>query len=171
VEELLKAEVYGKVPPVTDATVTKFITENRARLPRASDAELRLRVWDYLRSQGISQQRNAYVGSLRAATPVTAPPLRAVAPPRPSRAEAVREGSGARGVGVRRVPRQRPPGGGGRERPPGGDSPGRHRDAHLLRQRPDAGGSPGACGVREARGARTGREGCPLAEGHHGRRL
>src|SRR3990170_4964473 len=64
VEELLKAEVSSKVAEVTDAEVTSFITENKARL-RGETAELRPKVRDYLTSQKEAQQRRVYVARLR----------------------------------------------------------------------------------------------------------
>jgi parvulin-like peptidyl-prolyl isomerase len=51
VEELMKTEVYAKAPEVPDGEVTAFINQNRARLPKMDDKELRLKVWDYLRNQ------------------------------------------------------------------------------------------------------------------------
>ncbi len=65
-EQLLKTEVYGKAAEVTDADVTDFISQNRARLPQGNDADLKLKVWDYLRSQKVNERRQAYVQSLRA---------------------------------------------------------------------------------------------------------
>src|SRR3990172_8216893 len=64
VEALFKAEVSSKVPEVTDAEVTSFITENKARL-RGETAELRPKVRDYLTSQKEAQQRRVYVARLR----------------------------------------------------------------------------------------------------------
>jgi len=71
VEQLLKAEVYANAPEVTDAAVTTFMTENRARLPQGDETEVRLKVWDYLRSQKVNQQRQVYVQRLRTQTKVT----------------------------------------------------------------------------------------------------
>ncbi len=71
VEELLKTEVFAKTPEVTDAEVTTFMTQNRPRLPQGDETELRLKVWDSLRSQKVNQQRQAYIQSLRAQTTVT----------------------------------------------------------------------------------------------------
>jgi protein-disulfide isomerase len=65
VEQLLKAEVYAKAPEVADAEVANFIAQNRARLPQGDEAEIRLKVWDYLRSQKVAQRRQAYVQGLR----------------------------------------------------------------------------------------------------------
>jgi len=64
VEELLKAEVASKITEVTEAEVTSFITENKARL-RGETAELRPKVRDYLREQKVAQKGKAYVASLR----------------------------------------------------------------------------------------------------------
>ena len=66
VEELLKAEVYTKAPDVPEAEVTTFMEQNRARLPKGDQNELRLKVWDYLRSQKVNQQRETYLDILRA---------------------------------------------------------------------------------------------------------
>ena len=71
VEQLLKIEVYPTAPEVTEDEVTTFLTQNRARLPQGDEAELRLKVWDYLRSQKVNQQRQVYVQSLRTQTKVT----------------------------------------------------------------------------------------------------
>ena len=60
VEALLKAEVSSKVPEVTDAEITSFITENKARL-RGETAELRPKVRDYLRDQKVAQQARVFV--------------------------------------------------------------------------------------------------------------
>lgn len=62
-EALLKAQVFSKVPEVTEAEVTAFITQNKARLQEET-AELRRRVRDHLRDQKVAQQRRAYVASL-----------------------------------------------------------------------------------------------------------
>ena len=70
VESLLKAEVYAKSPEVSDADVSQFISQNRARLPQGNEAELKLRVWDYLRNQKVAEQRRAYVQGLRAQSQV-----------------------------------------------------------------------------------------------------
>ena len=64
-EQLLKEEVSAKTPTVPESAVLDFIRTNRARLPQIEDFELRLKVWDFLRSQKINQQRQAYVQRLR----------------------------------------------------------------------------------------------------------
>ena len=66
VEQLLKNEVYGKAPEVPDAEVTDFIAKNRSRLPQGDEAEMKLKIWDYLRAQKVNERRQAYVQSLRA---------------------------------------------------------------------------------------------------------
>ncbi len=71
VEQLLRTEVYSNASEVTDAEVTAFMTQNRARLPQGDEAELRVKVWDYLRSQKVNQQRQGYIRNLRAQTNVT----------------------------------------------------------------------------------------------------
>jgi protein-disulfide isomerase len=64
-EDLLKREVYAKAPEVGDAEVSAFINQNKGRLPKLEESELRLKVWDHLRSQKVVQQRQAYVQTLR----------------------------------------------------------------------------------------------------------
>lgn len=71
VEDLMKAEVYSKAPEVPDGEVTAFINQNRARLPKMDDKELRLKVWDYLRNQKVGEQRQTYVQGLRSKGKVT----------------------------------------------------------------------------------------------------
>ncbi len=70
VDQLLEVEVKGKTPPVTQAEVNAFIAQNRARLPKGDDAELGPRVARYLEQQRASQQRESFVGGLRAGTTV-----------------------------------------------------------------------------------------------------
>jgi protein-disulfide isomerase len=65
VEELLKADVYAKAAEVPESDVTAFINQNKARLPKMDDQELRLKVWDYLRQQKVNEQRQTYVQGLR----------------------------------------------------------------------------------------------------------
>jgi protein-disulfide isomerase len=69
VEELLKAEVTSKVPEVTDAEITAFMTQNKARL-QGEDAELRPKVRDYLGTQKAQAGRRAYLTGLRERTKV-----------------------------------------------------------------------------------------------------
>jgi protein-disulfide isomerase len=70
VDKLLETEVAGKTPAVTQAEVNAFIAQNRARLPRADEAELRPRVAQYLEGQRVNQQRDLFIAGLRARTPV-----------------------------------------------------------------------------------------------------
>ncbi len=71
-EQLLKTEVYGKAADVPESEVTAFIQQNRSRLPRGGDeTDLRLRVWDHLRSQRVAQQRQSYLEALRTQGKVT----------------------------------------------------------------------------------------------------
>jgi len=70
VEQLLKTEVYAKTAEVTDAEVASFVTQNRSRMRQTDEAELKLKVWDYLRSQKVSERRQAYVQGLRAQSKV-----------------------------------------------------------------------------------------------------
>jgi protein-disulfide isomerase len=65
VEDLLKKEVYARAPEVPDAEVTAFITQNKGRLPKLEEQDLRMRVWDHLRAQKVAQQRQTYVQGLR----------------------------------------------------------------------------------------------------------
>ncbi len=64
VEELFKAEVTSKVPEVTDAEVTAFMTQNKARL-QGDEAELRPKVRNYLGSQKVQAGRRAYLAGLQ----------------------------------------------------------------------------------------------------------
>ena len=63
VEELLKAEVTSKVPAVTDAEVTTFMTQNKARL-QGEETELRPKVRDYLGEQKLQAGHHAYLTGL-----------------------------------------------------------------------------------------------------------
>jgi protein-disulfide isomerase len=65
VEQLLKDEVFAKTPKVSETEVSDFIEKNRARLPQGDEFELRLKVWDYLRSQTMNQRQQAYIQRLR----------------------------------------------------------------------------------------------------------
>ena len=71
VEELLRVEVQSKVPEVTDADVTQFMSQNRSRLPRGDEAELKLRVRDYLRAQKSAERQRTFVQTLRAQSQVS----------------------------------------------------------------------------------------------------
>ncbi len=65
IEQLLKTEVYAKAPEVQDGEVTAFLNHNKGRLPKMDEQELKLKVWDHLRSQKVAEQRQSYVQSLR----------------------------------------------------------------------------------------------------------
>lgn len=65
VQQLLAAEVAAKAPAVTDAEVNEFIAQNRARLPRGDEVELRSKVLHHLQVQRLNQQRSAFVSALR----------------------------------------------------------------------------------------------------------
>jgi protein-disulfide isomerase len=71
VEELLKQDVSGKAPKATDAEIDAFIAENRGRLSQPDDPQLRLKIWEYLQGQKVSQQREEYIRELRAKSGVT----------------------------------------------------------------------------------------------------
>jgi len=70
VDALARDEIEAKVVAVTEADVTDFMNQNRARLRQAETAELRGKVADFLRQQRLSQRRDTYVATLRAQTPV-----------------------------------------------------------------------------------------------------
>ena len=70
VASLLRDEVTAKTPPVSEADIDAFIAQNRARLPKADDAEMRPRVAQYLEQQRAHQQRESFIAGLRAQTPV-----------------------------------------------------------------------------------------------------
>lgn len=61
VDELLKQEVNAKTPKVSDQEVDAFLAQNRGRLPQGDDAELKLKVWEYLREQKTTQQKSDYI--------------------------------------------------------------------------------------------------------------
>lgn len=71
VEELLKQEVNAKTPKVTDQEIDAFMAQNRARLPQGDDAELKLKVWEYLREQKTAQQKSEYIRALGTRAGVT----------------------------------------------------------------------------------------------------
>ena len=71
VEQLQREEVYTKAPEVADAEVTSFITQNRTRLPPGDEAELKLKVWDFLRAQKVNERRRSFIQGLRAQNSVT----------------------------------------------------------------------------------------------------
>jgi len=71
VEELLKQEVYSKTPKVSDQEVDAFLQQNRGRMPQGEDAELKLKIWEFLREQKTAQQRTDYIRSLNSSAGVT----------------------------------------------------------------------------------------------------
>ncbi|MGH7768100.1 MAG: DsbA family protein, partial [Candidatus Binatia bacterium] len=71
VDELIKQEVNAKAQKVSDAELDAFIAQNRSRFAEPADPQLRLKVWEHLNGQKVSQQREAYIRSLRAKTGVT----------------------------------------------------------------------------------------------------
>jgi protein-disulfide isomerase len=70
VDALVRDEIEAKVIAVTEADVTDFINQNRARIRQPEGAEVRSKVADFLRQQRLNQRRDAYVAGLRAQTPV-----------------------------------------------------------------------------------------------------
>jgi protein-disulfide isomerase len=70
VDALVREEIEAKASAVTEADVTDFINQNRARLRQPDNAELRGKVADFLRQQRRTQRRDTYVAGLRAQTPV-----------------------------------------------------------------------------------------------------
>jgi protein-disulfide isomerase len=70
VDALVRDEIEAKVIAVTEADVTDFINQNRARIRQSEGAEVRSKVADFLRQQRLSQRRDTYVAGLRSQTPV-----------------------------------------------------------------------------------------------------
>jgi protein-disulfide isomerase len=77
-EALAKAEVDGKIAPVTDEEITRFFDANKARLPNSPN--IRDQIKQYLEMQRREDARGEFVESLRAkakvAITLTAPPVR-----------------------------------------------------------------------------------------------
>ncbi len=92
VEELLKAEVTSKVPEVSDAEVTAFMTQNRARL-QGDEVELRPKVRDYLSGQKTAEKQRAFLAGLQQRTKVE----RFLEEPEPTRVAVSAEGAFAQG--------------------------------------------------------------------------
>jgi len=65
VDALIALEVTGKVAPVTDDDVAKFVTANRQRI-QGDPAALAPRIKAYLGDQHLTARREAFIGSLRA---------------------------------------------------------------------------------------------------------
>jgi protein-disulfide isomerase len=70
VDALVRDEIEAKVIAVTEADVTDFINQNRARIRQPEGAEVRSKVADFLRQQRLNQRRDTYVAGLRSQTPV-----------------------------------------------------------------------------------------------------
>ena len=70
VEALLHAEVTSKIPPVTGEDVNAFIAQNRERLPKGDEADLKAKVADYLHRLQVAQRQEAYAVTLRGQLPV-----------------------------------------------------------------------------------------------------
>lgn len=92
VEELLKAEVASKVAEVTDAEVTTFMTQNKARL-QGDPAELRPKVREYLKEQKVQASHHAYLAGLKQRTKVE----RFLEEPEPTRVHVSAEGAFTQG--------------------------------------------------------------------------
>lgn len=92
VEELLTAEVTSKIPEVSDAEVTAFITQNRTRL-QGDEAGLRPKVRDYLSDQKTEEKQRIYLAELRKHAKVE----RFLEEPEPTRIAVSAEGAFAQG--------------------------------------------------------------------------
>jgi protein-disulfide isomerase len=92
VEELFKAEVTSKVAEVSDAEVTTFMTQNRARL-QGEEAELRPKIRDYLSAQKTTEKQRTYVAGLQQRAKVE----RFLEEPEPTRIPVSAEGAFAQG--------------------------------------------------------------------------
>ncbi|MBI2882352.1 MAG: thioredoxin domain-containing protein [Candidatus Methylomirabilis oxyfera] len=92
VEELVKAEVTSKIPEVSDAEVTAFITQNRARL-QGDEAGLRPKVREYLNNQKMEERQGIYLAELRQHAKVE----RFLEEPEPIRSAVSAEGAFAQG--------------------------------------------------------------------------
>lgn len=65
VDELVRAEVVAKVPPVTEAEVARIYEENKARVGGKSLEELRGQIQQYLVDTHQREAREAFVAGLR----------------------------------------------------------------------------------------------------------
>jgi protein-disulfide isomerase len=92
-EALMHAEVTSKTPPVTGEDVNAFISQNRERLPKGDEAELKVKVADYLHRLQLNQRTEAFVVGLRDQTPVQV----YLKPPDPVRVSIDAKGGFARG--------------------------------------------------------------------------
>jgi protein-disulfide isomerase len=92
-EALMHAEVTSKTPPVTGEDVNAFIQQNRARLPQGDEADLKVKVADYLHRLQMSQRTDAFVATLQGSSPVQV----FLKPPEPVRLSVDGKGGFARG--------------------------------------------------------------------------
>jgi protein-disulfide isomerase len=92
VDELLRAEVTSKLTEVTDAEITTFMTQNKARL-QGDPAELRPKVRDYLREQKLQERRQSFLAGLQQRATVE----RFLEEPEPTRIAVSAEGAFALG--------------------------------------------------------------------------
>jgi len=92
VEELVKAEVISKITEVTDAEITAFMTQNKARL-QGDAAELRPRVADYLKEQKLQAARSTFLAGLQQRAKVE----RFLEEPEPTRVAVSADGAFAQG--------------------------------------------------------------------------
>ncbi|HMH52192.1 MAG TPA: thioredoxin domain-containing protein [Candidatus Acidoferrum sp.] len=92
-EALMHAEVTSKVPAVTGEDVNAFISQNRERLPKGDEADLKVKVADYLHRLQLNQRTEAFVAGLREQTPVQV----FLKPPDPVRVSVDSKGGFARG--------------------------------------------------------------------------
>jgi protein-disulfide isomerase len=92
-EALIHAEVTAKTPAVTGEDVNAFISQNRERLPKGDEADLKVKVADYLHRLQLNQRTEAFVNSLRGQTPVQV----FLKPPDPVRVSVDSKGGFARG--------------------------------------------------------------------------
>jgi protein-disulfide isomerase len=92
-EALMQAEVTSKTPPVTGEDVNAFMAQNRERLPKGDEAELKKKVADYLQRLQLNQRTEAFVDTLRGKTSVQV----FLTPPDPVRLNVDAKGGFARG--------------------------------------------------------------------------
>jgi protein-disulfide isomerase len=71
VDQLVRDEVIAKAPQVTGEEVAVFMAQNRERLPKGDEAQVKIQVWNYLRGLRANQQRQVFDQELRAQTQVT----------------------------------------------------------------------------------------------------
>jgi protein-disulfide isomerase len=64
VDALVKEEINGKIPAVTDQEIGQFYQANRAQIP-GDEVSVRPRIRAYLEEQRREERREAFIGSLR----------------------------------------------------------------------------------------------------------